>query len=173
MANDLVTLAAELAAPAAQVLLLVVLAWTVRRLLHRLVRKAVERRGTSDTRNSERVLTLTAVVRSAITAVIAGMTTISVLSRAGVDTTPLLTGAGILGVAVGLGTQHLVRDLVAGVILLLENQFNVGDELEIAGVRGTVEDVTLRCVYLRDPDGMRWSIPSGEIKTLGNRNRTT
>lgn len=99
------------------------------------------------------------------------MTAVSVLSRIGIDTAPLLTGAGILGVAVGLGTQHLVRDLVAGSILLLENQFNVGEHVETNGISGVVENVTLRCVYLRDVDGTLWAVPSGDIKTLGNRDR--
>jgi len=177
MTETLRRLGENLALPAAQILLLIAAAWFLRRLLHRLVEKAVKRRaggrreGTEDTGNSERVLTLTAVARSGITALITAMTAVSVLSRIGIDTAPLLTGAGILGVAVGLGTQHLVRDLVAGSILLLENQFNVGEHVETNGISGVVENVTLRCVYLRDVDGTLWAVPSGDIKTLGNRDR--
>lgn len=181
MAEDITGLAAELAAPAAQILVLLLAAWLLRRVLHRLVTKAVEktvarraenrRGGSGESVNAERILTLTAVVRSGITATIAAMTAVSVLSRIGVDTAPLLTGAGILGVAVGLGTQHLVRDLVAGIILLLENQFNVGDEVCAAGIEGRVENVTLRCIYLRGADGTLWALPSGEVKSLGNRDR--
>jgi small-conductance mechanosensitive channel len=169
-------LAANLALPAAQILALVGAAWLLRRILHRLVERTVRRRDTGrrrgdDAGNSERILTLTAVARSGITASITAMTAVSVLSRIGVDTAPLLTGAGILGVAVGLGTQHLVRDLVAGAILLLENQFNVGERVEAGGLKGIVENVTLRCVYLRAEDGTLWTVPSGEIKTVGNRDR--
>jgi len=178
MRDELADLAADMALPLSQILILVIAAWTLRRILHRIVAKAVEktvarrtelRGGTSV--NTERILTLTAVVRSGITAAIAAMTLMSVLSRIGVDTAPLLTGAGILGVAVGLGTQHLVRDLVAGVILLLENQFNVGDDVNAAGIEGRVENVTLRCIYLRGTDGTLWAVPSGEVKSLGNRGR--
>lgn len=165
--------------PAAQILALLLAAWLLRRVLHRLVAKAVEKtvarravsRRDDESVNAERILTLTAVVRSGITALIAAMTAVSVLSRIGIDTTPLLTGAGILGVAIGLGTQHLVRDLVAGSILLLENQFNVGEHVETNGISGVVENVTLRCVYLRGGDGTLWAVPSGDIKTLGNRDR--
>lgn len=178
MTDDLATLAEGLLLPGIQILALVASAWLLRRILHRLVARAVERRAASTRRhgdgvNSERMVTLVAVVRSGITAFISAMTVISVLSRIGVDTAPLLTGAGILGVAVGLGTQHLVRDLVAGVILLLENQFNVGDEVVAGGTQGRVENVTLRCIYLRDREGTLWAVPSGEIKTLGNRNRVS
>lgn len=179
MADELTALSTDMALPAAQVLALLLAAWLLRRVLHRLVAKAVEktvarraenRRG-DESVNAERILTLTAVVRSGITALITAMTAVSVLSRIGIDTTPLLTGAGILGVAIGLGTQHLVRDLVAGVILLMENQFNVGDDVSAGGIEGRVENVTLRCIYLRGTDGTLWAVPSGEVKSLGNRNR--
>jgi small-conductance mechanosensitive channel len=178
MTDDLATLAEGLLLPVAQVLALLVSAWLLRRILHRLVAKAVERRAATGRRygdvvNSERVVTLITVVRSGITAAITAMTAVSVLSRIGVDTAPLLTGAGIIGVAVGLGTQHLVRDLVAGIILLLENQFNVGDEISAAGIAGRVENVTLRCIYLRADDGTLWALPSGEVKSLGNRSRVS
>jgi len=165
----------EIALPALRILALVAGAWLLRRVLHRLVRTAAERNlGRHDDAghvNGERVRTLAAVARSAITATISAMVSLSILSRIGVDTTPLLTGAGIIGVAVGLGTQHLVRDMVAGIILLLENQFNVGDEVAAAGVTGRVENVTLRCLYLRDADGTLWSVPSGDVRSLGNRDR--
>lgn len=183
MLDELAFLVSDMLLPATQILILVLFAWLLRRILHRLVAKAVEntvarrgedrRSGTGVSMNAERVLTLTAVVRSGITATIVAMTVVSVLSRIGVDTTPLLTGAGILGVAVGLGTQHLIRDLVAGIILLLENQFNVGDEISAGGIEGCVENVTLRCIYLRGADGTLWALPSGEVKSLGNRNRGT
>lgn len=179
MADELATLAQDMSLPLLQVIVLLLAAWLLRRILHRLVTTTVERtvarraanRGGGESVNAERILTLTAVVRSGITATITAMTAVSVLSRIGVDTTPLLTGAGILGVAVGLGTQHLVRDLVAGVILLLENQFNVGDDVNAGGIEGRVENVTLRCIYLRSADGTLWALPSGEVKSLGNRNR--
>lgn len=180
MRDELAALAADMALPISQILVLLLAAWVLRRILHRLVTKAVENvvarettgRKDGDRANTERILTLTAVTRSVITAVIATMAVVSALSRVGVDTAPLLTGAGILGVAVGLGTQHLVRDLVAGMLLLLENQFNVGDVVTACGVEGRVENVTLRCIYLRDRDGTLWALPSGEVKSLGNRSRT-
>lgn len=175
--TEALELARELVLPAVQLLALLLGAWLLRRVLHRVVQGAVERtlerRAGSPgvTANAERVLTLVAVARSSITAMITAMVAISALSRLGVDTAPLLTGAGILGVAIGLGTQHLVRDIVAGIILLLENQFNVGDDVSAAGIDGRVENVTLRCLYLRDAGGTLWAIPSGDIRQLGNRDR--
>jgi len=82
---------------------------------------------------------------------------------------PLLAGAGILGLAVSFGAQSLVKDVITGFFLLLENQFALGDVIEIAGKTGVVEQITLRVVVLRDLEGARHIIPNSEIRTVSNK----
>lgn len=88
-----------------------------------------------------------------------------------IDIKPLLAGAGILGLAVSFGAQSLVKDVIAGTFILIENQFAVGDVIEVAGKGGSVERMTLRVVMLRDLDGTLHVIPNGQITTVSNRTR--
>jgi small conductance mechanosensitive channel len=91
-----------------------------------------------------------------------------VLGQIGVNVAPILAGAGVVALAVGFGTQHLVRDLVSGFFLLLENQIRVGDVAVINGTGGLVEAVTFRTVILRDQAGVVHVFPNGSINTLAN-----
>ncbi len=88
-----------------------------------------------------------------------------------VNITPLLAGASIIGLALGLGSQKLVQDLIAGAFILLEDQFHVGDGVELAGIAGVVEDMTLRVTKVRDFQGYLHIIPNSEISIVTNRNR--
>ena len=89
-----------------------------------------------------------------------------VLKEFGVDTTPLLTGAGIVGLAFSFGTQSLIKDLIYGIFIIIENQFNVGDEVEIAGMRGKVKKMSLRTTVLEDEEGNLIFIPNSEVKKV-------
>lgn len=91
-----------------------------------------------------------------------------ILSQAGVDIAPALLGLGVVGLAVGFGAQSLVKDLIAGIFILLENQYYVGDWVQIAGVNGLVEEINLRRTILRDLDGTVHSIPNGEVTVASN-----
>ena len=104
---------------------------------------------------------------------IAGVTILTIasfmiLGEVGVDVTPLLATAGVAGIAIGLGAQSLIRDVIAGLFILMEDQYNKGDVVKVAGIAGLVEDVTLKRTVLRDLDGIVHSIPNGEIKTASN-----
>ena len=112
---------------------------------------------------SARFETLHSVLRSTSSFIIWGIVFITILSKWGVDITPIITGAGILGLAVGFGSQKLVQDVVTGFFLLLENQFNVEDVVEIAGVKGTVKHINLRTTTIVSPDGAVHIIPNGQI----------
>jgi small conductance mechanosensitive channel len=87
------------------------------------------------------------------------------------DIGPLLAGAGILGLAVSFGSQSLVKDVIAGFFILMEHQFDVGDVIEVAGLAGGVERMTLRVVMLRDLEGTLHIIPNGQITTVSNKTR--
>jgi small-conductance mechanosensitive channel len=100
--------------------------------------------------------------------VIAGL---MILGRLGFDIAPAVAGLGVIGIAVGFGAQTLVRDYLNGSLILVENQFSVGDVVQVAGVAGTVEDFNLRRTTVRDIDGVVHTIPNGEIKVASNLTR--
>jgi moderate conductance mechanosensitive channel len=105
---------------------------------------------------------------SVVVVVIAGLTG---LRELGVDITPALTGAGIVGLAVGFGAQTLVRDVITGFFLILEDQVRVGDVAVVNGQGGLVEAVRLRTIVLRDEEGTVHVFPNGEVKTLANKSK--
>jgi small-conductance mechanosensitive channel len=120
---------------------------------------------------AKRARTLGAVVQKATTVLVIGSAALMVLQSVGVDITPVLTGAGIAGLAVGFGAQTLVRDIISGFFLILENQVRVGDVAAINGTAGAVESINLRTVILRDLEGTVHVFPNGAINTLANRSK--
>ncbi len=94
-----------------------------------------------------------------------------VLSELGLDIAPLIAGAGIVGIAVGFGGQYLIRDILSGLFIIIENQYRVGDVVKIDEVSGVVEDINLRVTILRDLDGTVHTIPNGEVSISSNMSR--
>jgi small-conductance mechanosensitive channel len=120
-------------------------------------------------RAEQRIEALASVLGSVSTFVVWMVAAFMVLGQLGIELGPLLAGAGILGVAVGFGSQTLVRDFLSGVFILIEDQFGVGDIVDIDGqTSGTVEAVSLRMTRLRGVDGTLWHVPNGEIRRVGN-----
>lgn len=116
------------------------------------------------------VRTMAGVIRATGMTIIAAIVTMQFLAAIGVNLAPLLGTAGIAGVAIGLAAQNIFRDLLNGIIILLEDQFNVGDTIKIAGVSGVVESMTLRKTILRDgSDGTVYVIPNSQITTVANQ----
>ncbi|MFT5179550.1 MAG: small-conductance mechanosensitive channel [Candidatus Paceibacteria bacterium] len=97
--------------------------------------------------------------------------TLMIISEFGIDIAPLIAGAGVIGLAVGFGAQYLIRDIVTGLFIILENQYRVGDTIDIGGKGGTVEDVSLRVTVIRDLDGTLHYVPHGEISTVSNKSK--
>ena len=126
---------------------------------------------TNDSRADMRATTLSAVARATVSAFIWSIATLMVLGLFKINLGPLLAGAGIAGIAVGLGAQSLVRDCIAGFFILLEDQCGVGDEIDTGVVSGTVEALTLRLTQVRGADGTLWSLANGTIARIGNKNR--
>ena len=115
--------------------------------------------------------TLAGVINSVGVAVIFFLAAMQILPLLGLDIKPLLASAGIAGLAIGFGAQTLVKDVINGFFILLEDQYHLGDVVEIAGAKGTVEDMTLRRTALRDADGTLHFIPNSEIKVVSNLTR--
>lgn len=120
---------------------------------------------------SQQMRTLASVVRSVGTVLIYFFALLEALPLFGVDIKPLLASAGILGVAVGFGAQTMVKDVINGFFILIENQYDLGDVVRIGGVSGTVEAMSLRRTTLRDASGVVHVVPNGEIKVASNLTR--
>jgi len=125
----------------------------------------------AQTARSARVRTLLPLLRTALLIAIGSVTILTVLSEIGVNIAPLLAGAGILGVAIGFGSQKLVQDLITGIFLLLENAMQVGDWVTVSGLSGTVEALSVRTIRLRAADGSVHIIPFSSVTSVTNVNR--
>jgi small-conductance mechanosensitive channel len=115
--------------------------------------------------------TMRSVVANTGTTVIWVLTSLLVLGELDIDIGPLIAGAGIAGVALGFGAQQMVRDYLAGFFILSEDQFGIGDVVDLGEAVGTVEDVSLRSTRLRDIDGVVWHVPNGVLTRVGNKSK--
>ena len=119
----------------------------------------------------ERVHTISGLVTNAVNIIVWSAASLMMLQELGVNIAPLLTGAGIAGLAVGFGAQNLVRDVISGFFFILEDQVHVGDVVEVNGTSGLVQAVKLRTLVLRDLSGTVHVVPNGEITTLSNKTK--
>jgi small conductance mechanosensitive channel len=113
--------------------------------------------------------TASATLGSTATVAIFSMAGLVALSELGINLGPMLAGAGIAGIAIGFGAQNLVRDVLAGLFVILEDQYGVGDTIDAGKASGTVEELSLRVTKLRDVEGTLWFIPNGTISEVGNK----
>lgn len=174
-------------------LVTILVAWLVARLARRTIRRTITKfvlvdrdvaaralqrvgmaTGTSavdDPRRTARATSITAVVSSTVTVLIWVIAALLVLGQVGIDLAPLIAGAGIAGIAIGFGAQNLVKDCVAGLFMLIEDQYGIGDAVDLGVASGSVERITLRTTVLRGQDGTVWHVPNGEIRRVGNRSK--
>ena len=96
---------------------------------------------------------------------------ITVLGEIGIDLGPLIAGAGIAGIALGFGAQSIVKDFLAGLFVLIEDQYGIGDVVDLGEASGTVQEISLRATVLRAQDGTVWHVPNGEVVRVGNRSQ--
>jgi moderate conductance mechanosensitive channel len=178
--------------PLTAVLILLV-AWIVAKVVRRIVRKAIfkvmvvdrdaatralQRVGVAkdavtidDPRRTARATSIATVVTSTCTVAIWVIATLLVLGEIGIDLAPLIAGAGIAGIALGFGAQNLVKDCVAGLFMLIEDQYGIGDSVDLGVASGAVERISLRTTVARGQDGTLWHVPNGEIRRVGNRSK--
>lgn len=120
----------------------------------------------------QRARTLAKVMHSTALVAMAIIGGLMILRELGLDITPLIAGAGVVGVALGLGAQTLVKDVIGGFFILLEDQFAVGDTIRVGDIGGAVEKMTLRATFLRDLEGTLHVIPNGEMRIVSNSTKT-
>jgi small conductance mechanosensitive channel len=165
-----------------QLLLIVIVAYLAWRVssasIHRIVRALVERERTEGTGREltapeaqKRYETIDSLATRTVRILIVLIAGATILETFRISVLPAIAGFGIVGVAVGFGAQHLVRDYLNGALILVENQFSMGDVVEVAGVAGTVEDFSLRRTILRDVDGRVHTVPNGAISVASNLTR--
>jgi small-conductance mechanosensitive channel len=150
-----------------------ILWFALNRFLPPVVRRTV---GTTKYKESKeglekRTNTLLAIFKGMGRALIIIVVIMMVLDEVGVPIAPVLAGFGVAGIAIGFGAQYLIRDLIAGIFIIMENQYRVGDVVRVADISGLVEYITLRKTVLRDLDGILHHVPNGEIRTASNFTR--
>ena len=161
-----------LAVQALRVVAILVLAWVLHAVSAHLIhvfRHYMDRRTGGDER--ARIETLARVFRNASAIIIVIVAGTLVLGELGISVAPILATAGVAGVAIGFGAQSLIKDYLGGFFILLDDQIREGDVVDVAGLGGLVEEVTLRYVRLRNFEGHVHFVPCGEIKTVTNRTR--
>lgn len=162
------------------------LRWIVNRLIDRMIRRAAkgampnalvqtkagakmaQRNEAAAQRRRQRVEATGSLLKSIATGIIMTIAVVTILASFGIPIAPLLTSAGILGLALGFGAQTLVKDFLAGISMMLEDQYGVGDFVDLGEAAGTVEAVGLRVTRLRDVDGTVWYVRNGEVLRVGN-----
>ena len=163
----------------------IVLVWLINRAVKRAVQRPLAftlRSSTSvlpndsaetnlKARTAQRAEAIGGLLRSVVNIGIWATALLTILPMLGINIAPLLASAGIVGVAVGFGAQSLVKDYIAGILLILEDQYGIGDIVEVGDVTGTVEFVSLRYTRLRDVEGVIWYLRNGDIQTVGNKSQ--
>lgn len=153
-----------------QILLILIVAFLVRQLGRKFIEKIVKRIITHTDQEAEikRENTLIGLFSGILNVMVWLVAIMMVLAEIGLDVTPILAGAGILGLAIGFGAQSMVKDFLAGLFIIVENQYRVGDVVCLDGTCGGVEDITLRKTVLRDLDGKIHHIPNGNFSLVSN-----
>jgi small conductance mechanosensitive channel len=157
---------------AVKIVLILGVAYLTRRITGRALRKVLNDYITkvdhtiSRKVKDERVKTLGAVISNLTSLLIWGVAVLITLSELAINIAPLIAGVGVMGLGVGFASQTLVKDYISGFFILFENQFNVGDEIEIGGKRGAVRDLSLRTTILEDGEGSLHIVPNSKITTV-------
>src|SRR5690349_3677666 len=156
------------------ILAAVLVRWLASKAIDRVVRRAEHaslpggRQGHAYNRRAARARGLGSLLKSITTTVVFGIAVVMILDELGMNVAPILASAGVLGLAVGFGAQNLVKDFLSGVMMMIEDQYGVGDEVDLGEAIGTVEHVALRVTRVRDVDGTVWYVRNGEILRVGN-----
>lgn len=155
-----------------RIVIIIIGSFIVVRIFRILIRKSKSKitslSALEDVERAKRTETLSRIVENTVWVIILIGTALMVIKEIGIDIGPLLAGAGVVGLAIGFGAQSLVKDVISGFFILLENHMNVGDVVQVAGEAGLVEKINLRVTVLRDLEGRVHIIPNGEITTVTN-----
>jgi len=151
-----------------RILSLLIIAWIIEKVIKFVLKRSVKNLSKLKTskKKQKRLKTINSLIRNTSSVIINMTVFLLILAELGFNILPLITGVGILGLAIGMGAKDLASDLIAGFFILLENHFNVGDTIKAAGVSGKVKKMSLRTVILKDKNGNRHIIPNSALKTI-------
>lgn len=167
--------------PPLHIIVILLVALLAHRLGSHAITKTMDRLGSADlvpghrnmpARQKERAKTTGTVLSSTLNAVIWVISLGMILGEFGLNLGPLIASAGVIGIALGLGAQTIVRDVLSGLFMLVEDQYGVGDLIDVLDISGTVEKVGLRITTVRDTSGTLWYLRNGEILKVGNRSQS-
>ncbi len=153
---------------------ILILAFVIQRVVEFFVnrlRRLADSHANHDSSRASQLRTVASILRATSFGVIGFIVLLHILSVFNINLTPLLASAGVVGVGIGLGAQSLFKDMLNGIFILIENQYNVGETVKIAALTGTVEDLSLRRTTLRDGDGTLYMIPNSQVATVANLSR--
>lgn len=160
---------------AATILLILIVAfwgyWLFNAFTRRLTQRIQALDGSSDSLRDKRTETIYRVLNNTGLAFIVTSVLLLILQQLGIQIMPLLAGIGVVGLALGLGAQTLVKDIISGLFILVENQYNVGENVTLIGKSGIVEEMTLRTTRLRDSNGLIHIVPNGDVRLVSNHSR--
>jgi small conductance mechanosensitive channel len=156
-----------------RIVVIAIAAFLLDRILQRIITRAIRLSVKSDANTTpeaekKREDTLIRIFSGALNTVVIIIAIMMILDEIGVEVGPLIAGAGIVGLAVGFGGQYLIKDIITGLFLMLENQYRIGDVVDIEGLSGSVQDISLRKTTLRNLDGTVHHIPHGSITKVSN-----
>jgi len=155
----------------AKILVIIIISFILIRIVRMIITRSKDRivlRTEKDLEAVKRTETLTGLIEKTVRAMVLSAAFLMILQSLGINIGPLLAGAGVIGLAVGFGAQSLVKDVISGFFILIENHMNVGDVVNIAGKEGVIESINLRVTALRDYSGNVHIIPNGQIAVLTN-----
>ena len=168
--NDIVVMVKDRLPKVAIILVLLFVVWRIIRFFVLRMERASVKPGTMASRGAQ-LRTMATLIRGTAYSIIGFLAFLQILDLLNFNYAPLLASAGILGVGIGLGAQSLCKDIINGVFIFIEDQYNVGETVRIASLTGTVEDLTLRLTRLRDGDGTLYIIPNSQVATVSNLSR--
>lgn len=153
----------------------VLIRWIIHRTVDRIITRAetaaLPAGRTAPSRRVQRAKSLGSLLKSIVTGVVFGIAFVMALSEVGMNVAPILASAGVLGLAIGFGAQSLVKDFLSGIAMMIEDQYGVGDVVNLGEASGTVENIGLRVTRVRDVDGTVWYVRNGEILRVGNQSQ--
>jgi small conductance mechanosensitive channel len=156
-----------------KILIIFLTAFVIRLLITRASNRVIRQAFGTKERRDQRSSTISNVLNTITSVIVWGTAILMALTVIGVNIGPLLASAGIAGVALGFGAQTLVKDYISGLFLIIEDQYGIGDDVEIGTVKGRVEAVALRTTRVRDEAGVLWYIRNGEILNVANFSQNT
>lgn len=157
-----------------KILTILIVAWITNRYIGSLIKKIIKKKISEESNGEKgkRATTLISIFVSISRAAVWIFVVLIIFSEIGINIGPLLAGAGIVGLAFGLGAKRIIEDFLGGLFIILEDQYGVGDEIKIGDIEGIVKDITLRRTIIKDKNGTVHSIPNGEIKITSNKSKS-